>query len=147
MDRVVVFLSKELTAAEIVYWPTELKTAALVFAVKKTHHLIEANDFPTIVYTDYVAVKHVAHSMSLKTTSPERANMRLIRASQYLSQFRLDVRYKPRKEIVTADALSRFKHFTPKVDIFTVTTNVIPDQERLADTHSFIQMSPEFVGK
>jgi hypothetical protein len=103
MDRVVMFLSKELTAAETVYWPTELETAALVFAVKKTRHLIEANDFPTIIHTDHVAVKHVAHATSLnKTTSPERANMRLIRASQYLSQFRLDVRYKPGKENVVA---------------------------------------------
>jgi len=146
-DRVVMFLSKELTPAETVYWPTELETAALVFAVKKTRHLIEANDFPTIVHTDHVAVKHVAHATSLKTTSPERANMRLIRASQYLSQFRLDVRYKPGKENVAADALSRLKQFPSKVDIFTVHADIIPDQDRPEGTQSFIQMSPDFIEK
>jgi hypothetical protein len=147
LDRVIMFLSKELTAAETVYWPTELETAALVFAVKKTRHLIEANDFPTIIHTDHVAVKHVAHSTSLKTTSPERANMRLIRASQYLSQFRLDVRYRPGKENIAADALSRLKQHPAKVDIFTVTSDIIPDQNRPDGTLSFIQMSPEFVEK
>jgi hypothetical protein len=70
MDRAVVFISKELTPAEILDWPTELKTAAVVFAVKKGRHLVEANDFPTVVYTDHVAVKQISHSTSLKTTSP-----------------------------------------------------------------------------
>ena len=144
LERVVMFLSKELTTAETVYWPTELETAALVFAVKKTRHLVEDNDFPTIIHTDHVAVKHVAHSTSLKTTSPERANMRLIRASQYLSQFRLDVRYKPGKENVAADTLSRLKQLPTKVDIFTVNAD-IPDQDRPEGTQSFIQMSPEFI--
>jgi len=145
LDSVVMFLSKELTPAEIVYWPTELETAALVFVVKKTRHLIEANDFPTIIHTDDVAVKHVAHSGSLKTTSSERANMRLIRASQYLSQFRLDVRYKLGKENIASDALSRLKQLLTKVDIFTVNADIIPDQDRPEETQSFIQMSPEFV--
>jgi hypothetical protein len=108
-DRVVMFLSKELTSAETSYWPTELETSALVFVVKKTRHLVEANDFPTIVYTDHVAVKRIAHSTSLKTNSPERANMRLIQGSQYISQFRLDVRYSLGKDNVVADALSRIK--------------------------------------
>ena len=85
------FLSRELTSAETSYWPTELETSALVFAVKKTRHLVEANDYPTIIHTDHVAVKHIAHSTSIQTSSPERANMRLIRGSQYLSQFRLEV--------------------------------------------------------
>src|ERR1700726_2793154 len=143
LDRVVMFLSKELTPAETSYWPTELETSALVFAVKKTRHLVEANDFPTIIHTDHVAVKHVAHSTSLKSSSPERANMRLIRASQYLSQFRLDVRYKPGKENIAADALSRLKKFPSKVDIFTVSADIIPDQDRPEGTLSFIQMSPE----
>src|SRR5579859_1319146 len=64
LDRVVMFLSKELTVAETSYWPTELKTSALVFAVKKTRHLVEANDYPTIIYTDHVAVKYIAHATS-----------------------------------------------------------------------------------
>jgi hypothetical protein len=146
-DRVVMFLSKDLTAAETLYWPIELETSALVFAVKKTRHLVEANDYPTIVYSDHVAVKHIAHSTSLKTSSPERANMCLIRSSQYLSQFRLDVRYQPGKDNVVADALSRIKRIPTKVDIFTVASDIIPDQIRADNSHSYIHVSAEFLEK
>ena len=34
-------------------------------------------------------------------------NVRLVRASQFLRQFRLDVRHKPSKEHIIPDALSR----------------------------------------
>ena len=141
LDRVVMFLSKELSPAETSYWPTELETSALVFAVKKTRHLVEANDYPTVVHTDHVAVTHVAHSTSLKTSSPKRANMRLIRASQYLSQFRLDVRYRPGKDNIPADALSRIKRVEKKADIFTAAADIIPDQDRAEGAQSIIQIS------
>jgi len=144
-DRVLMFLSKELTPAKGSYWPTELETSALVFAVKKTRHLVEANDYPTIIYTDHVAVRHIAHSTTLKTSSPERANMRLIRGSQYLSQFRLDVRYTPGKNNIVADALSRLKRVEMKADIFTVINDIIPDQNRPENTVSLIHMSPGFL--
>jgi len=75
------FLSKELTATETTYWPTELETSALVFAVKKARHLVKAKDYRTIIYTDHVAVRHITHTTTLKTSSPKRANMRLIRGS------------------------------------------------------------------
>jgi hypothetical protein len=57
----------------------------------------------------------------------------------------LDVRYKPGKENIAADALSRLKQLPTKVDIFTVNADIIPDQDRPEGTQSFIQMSPEFV--
>ena len=36
-----------------------------------------------------------------------RINVRLVRASQFLRQFNLEVRYKPDKEYIVLDALSR----------------------------------------
>ena len=36
-----------------------------------------------------------------------RLNLRLVRASQFLQQFRLDVRHKPEKKNIVPDALSR----------------------------------------
>jgi hypothetical protein len=56
IDYIVIFLFKELSPAETSYWPIELKTFTLVFAVKKTCHLIEVNDFPTIIHTDHILV-------------------------------------------------------------------------------------------
>ena len=37
-----------------------------------------------------------------------RINIRLIRASQFLRQFRLDIRYKFNKKYIILDTLSRF---------------------------------------
>jgi hypothetical protein len=57
------------------------------------------------------------------------------------------VRYKPGKENIVADALSRLKQTPTKVDIFTVNADIIPDQDRPEGTVSFIQMSSEFIEK
>ena len=124
----IMFLFKELTSVETLYWPIELETAALVFMIKKSRHLVEANDFLTIIYTDYVAVRYIAHFTSLKTSSLERANMWLIRGSQYLSQFQLNVCYRSGKDNIAADVLSKIKQIQIRVDIFTVITDVISDQ-------------------
>ena len=83
LERVVRWDSREITSAEQRYWPTELETGGLVFAVRKTRHIMETSRFPTIVFTDHVAVMHIAHSTTLKSTSPDRSNLRLIRAAQH----------------------------------------------------------------
>ncbi len=104
----IMFLSKLLTAAERNYWPTELETAGLVWVVRKTRHLIESAAGTTVVFTDHSATTSIAKQSSLTmTTSTDKLNLRLIRASQYLSQFDLDVRHKPGRIHLVPDALSR----------------------------------------
>jgi hypothetical protein len=101
------FLSRTLTPAETRYWPTELEVAGVVWAVSKLRHLINSSSRPTIVYTDHSAATWIARQTSLITTSTEKLNLRLVRASAFLSQFDLDVRFRPGKEHVVPDALSR----------------------------------------
>jgi hypothetical protein len=103
----IMFLSRTLTPAETRYWPTELEVAGVVWAVSKLRHLINSSPRPTIVYTDHSAAIWIARQTSLITTSTEKLNLRLVRASAFLSQFDLDVRFRPGKEHVIADALSR----------------------------------------
>lgn len=104
----ILFLSRLLTDAETRYWPTELEIAGLVWVVKKIRHMIEATRSPTtIIYTDHSAAVSIVRQTSLNTVSTEKLNLRLIRASEYLQRFRLDVRYKPRKANIVPDALSR----------------------------------------
>ena len=59
--------------------------------------MIEASAHCTVVYTDHSAAVSTVRQTSLNTTSTEKLNLRLIRASEYLQRFRLDVRYKPGK--------------------------------------------------
>lgn len=103
----IMFLSRLLADAETRYWPTELEIAGLVWVVKKTRHLIEAAHRVTIIYTDHSAAIPIVRQTSLNTTSVEKLNLRLIRASEYLQRFRIDVRYKPGRTNTIPDSLSR----------------------------------------
>jgi hypothetical protein len=147
LERVIMFLSREITPAESRYWPTELETAGIVFAVQKSRHIIESNANTTIIFTDHAAVRQIAQAVSLKTASPERANMRLIRAAQYLSQFRLDVRYRPGKDNVVPDALSRLKRIVYHVDIFNIDNDIAPDIALPDYVATMIHLSPIVIDK
>lgn len=100
-------LSKLLTPAETRYWPTELEVACLVWTIRKIRHMVEAADQPTIVYTDHASTLAIARQSTLITSSTDKLNLRFIQASQYLQQFRLDVRHKAGRLHVVPDALSR----------------------------------------
>jgi integrase-like protein len=64
---------------------------------------------PPIFYTDHSASAEIATQTSLKSVSVDKLNLRLIRASQYLQQFRLRVFHRPGKTNAIADALSRLQ--------------------------------------
>lgn len=103
----VLFLGRMLTGAESRYWPTELKVAGLCWAVRKLSIMIRTAKKPPIVFTDHSAAPAIAKQTSLTTSSVDKLNMRLIRASQYFFQYQLDLRYKPGKQHVLPDALTR----------------------------------------
>ena len=109
----ILFLSRCLNTAEHNYWPTELEIAAIVWVVKKTRHMIESNQKPpVIVYTDHSAAVPISKQTTLNTTSTDKLNLRLIRASQYLSSFNLELRHKAGKSNTVPDALSRLPQAT-----------------------------------
>ena len=108
----VLFLSKTLNPAESRYWPTELEVACLVWTVRRIRHLIESSKQATRVYTDHSATTSIVQQSTLRSTNTDKLNLRLVRASQYLSQFSLDVRHKPGKGHVVPDALSRLSGTT-----------------------------------
>jgi len=61
------------------------------------------------IFTDHSATIAIIKQTSLTTSSTDKLNTRLIRASQYVSQYtnELDIRHKPRKVNLIPDALSR----------------------------------------
>jgi hypothetical protein len=103
----ILFFSKLFTGAESRYWPTELEVACLVWAVRKVRHIILSSKLGTIVYTDYSAIVAIAKQDSLSSSSTDKLNLRLVRASLYLSQFSLDVRYRSGPLNIVPDVLSR----------------------------------------
>ena len=106
----ILFLSKMLNQAEQNYWPTELEVAGIVWVIKKVRHMIESTKKPpVVVYTDHSAAVPISRQTSLSTSSTDKLNLRLVRASQYLSMFDLTVRHKAGKTNVVPDALSRLQ--------------------------------------
>lgn len=103
----IMFLSRCLNAAERNYWPTELEVAGIVWVVKKVRHMIESSQHSTIIYTDHSAAIPISKQTSLNTSSTDKLNLRLVRASQYLSSFNLELRHKAGRSNTVPDALSR----------------------------------------
>ena len=138
----VMFLSRLLTDAERNYWPTELEVAGLVWAVRKIRHLIESSKAKVVVYTDHSATVDICKQASLTTTSTVRLNLRLVRASQYLQRFDLDVRHKPGKSNVIPDALSRLPSTNQQA------TAMPPEHAELDALYSYtttlVEMSDDF---
>lgn len=114
IEHPICYLSKELNAAERNYWPTELEVAGAVWVCMKLKHWID--DAPAVkLVTDHSAAVNIFRQLSLKTSSPAKSNLRLTRASIYMSQFanKMDFIYKPGIQHRNADALSRLKRLSP----------------------------------
>lgn len=137
----IMFISRLLTTAEAVYWPTELEIAGFVWTLKKIRHLVESSKQPTIIQTDHSAIVDIMkQKLITATTSTLRMNTRLIRASQFLTQFDLKVRHKPGKEHVVPDALSRLKNAGPQLQDTYSELDVL-------FTAALVEMKQEFAQK
>lgn len=103
----ILFLSKCLTPAECRYWPTELEMAGVVWTIKKVHHMIRTSRLTTIIWTDHSSIPHIADQTKLSSTNVDKLNLRLIRASTYISQFNIAIKHKAGREHIIPDTLSR----------------------------------------
>ena len=103
----ILFLSKCLTPAEARYWPTELEMAGVVWVIRKVHHMVRSSQLATIVWTDHSAIPSIAKQVKLSSSNVDKLNLRLVRASTYLSQFNIAVKHKAGRDHVISNALSR----------------------------------------
>ena len=85
-----------------------MKIVCLVWIVRKTRHLIEVFKWSTIVYIDHSTTIDIVKHITLSSSTINKLNLRLVRASQYFSQFSLDIRHRVDKLNIVSDALSRF---------------------------------------
>ena len=105
----ILFLSRLLTLVETRYWSIELELVDIVWVLKKIRHLVEAANFDlsTIVYIDHDAALNIAKQISLITFFIDKLNLRLMRVSNYIQRFNLNIRHKFEKQHIVFDALSR----------------------------------------
>ncbi len=104
----IMFLNKILTFAETRYWFTKLKMIDVVWIIKKVRHLIESSKRSlAIIFTNHSAFAEIIKQTFLISFNTNKLNLRLIRASQYLSTLSIEIRVKSKKFHVISDALSR----------------------------------------
>jgi hypothetical protein len=109
LERPICFLSKRLNRHEKNYWPTELEVAGLVWTIRKVRHLVD-DAAQVIVFTDHQATKDIVLQTNFRHSTPHRQNLRLVRASLYLSQFpHIKVLHIAGKLNIVPDALSRLQ--------------------------------------
>ncbi|XP_068234165.1 uncharacterized protein [Palaemon carinicauda] len=102
VERPIYFASKKLSSAEMKYSQLDKEGLSLIFAVKRLRYFLLGRKF--MARTDH---KPLIGLFGKDKPIPQNANSRIQRWALLLSQNDFDLVYKPGKENVIADALSR----------------------------------------
>jgi hypothetical protein len=147
LERPVCYLSKRLNKHELNYWPTELEVAGLVWTIRKIRHLVDDSE-DVVVFTDHQATTGIVKQTDFRNSTPHKQNLRLVRASLYLSQFpQIRVLHVPGRLNIIPDALSRLEA-TDEANTGGTTTG---DHADIYDTlhlqASMLRISDDFIDK
>ena len=69
--------------------------------------MIETFKYIIIIYIDHVVNSSITRQIKFINNNVDKLNMKLIRVSIFLSQFRLNVRYKSKRFYIILDAFNR----------------------------------------
>lgn len=75
--------------------------------IKKIRHLIESSQARAIIQTNHMIILDIFQQFFITSIIlTMRLNLRFVKASQFLQQFKLDVWHKPNKEYIISDSLN-----------------------------------------
>jgi hypothetical protein len=104
---------------------------------------VESSYTPICIFTDHGAITGIVKQKSMETESIERSNLLLIRASNYLQSFNLEIMHKLRIKHIVLDAFSRLQ--AAKSQKPTITAELDFDYISAYNfTTSLYNISPEF---
>ena len=103
----ILFFSRLFIDVETRYWFIELKIIDIIWMLKKTRYIVEISSDKTIVYIDHEFALDIVNQITMTTISIDKLNLRLVRASDYIQRFNLDIRHKSDKQHIVFDVLSR----------------------------------------
>ena len=81
--------------------------AGLIWVMRRVRHMIEATRQITVFFTDHAANISITKQTTFANNNIDKFNLRLVPTFIYLSQFRLNVKYRPSKKHVIPNAFSR----------------------------------------
>ena len=147
------FFSRMLTSIEKRYWSTKLKMTKLIWIVRRVRHFIKVSQHDIVVFTDHVVNASIAKQIILSFSNIDKLNFRLMRASIYLFQFRLNIRYRFDKRHVISNVLFRLstdKFFLDENENLNLKSyhddmkNSFVNDQRLAYNDAFVSMFAVF---
>nr|GEY52294.1 putative reverse transcriptase domain-containing protein [Tanacetum cinerariifolium]GEZ09549.1 putative reverse transcriptase domain-containing protein [Tanacetum cinerariifolium] len=98
-EKVIAYASRQLKPNEENYTTHDLELGAIVFALKIWRHYLYGTK--CTVFTEHKSLQHILHQKEL--------NIRQLRWLELLADYDYEIRYRPGKENVVANALSRKK--------------------------------------
>ena len=96
----VAYESRKLNPAELNYATHEKELLAIVHALRVWRHYLDAQDF--VIHTDHAPLRYLQ-------TQPQLSK-RQARWMELLQEFKFEIKYRPGRDNVVADALSRATH-------------------------------------
>ena len=104
----ILFLNRMLNETKKNYWLIELKMMKLIWIVRRFRHMIEAIKQTTMIFTNHNVNIFIIKQITLFNNNIDKLNFRFVRVFIYLSQFKLNIKYRFDKNHVVSNALSRF---------------------------------------
>jgi hypothetical protein len=134
----IVFLNKILTSVEKRYWLTKLKIIAIIWIVKKLHHMIKAFKQSIIIWTNHSVTTIIIKQIKLSIINIDKLNLRLIIIVMYLSQFNLNIKHKSERDHIILNVLSRLSSF--ENDDFTKNRDFTKNHDILNDIDAYAEI-------
>ena len=98
------------------YWFTKLKMCDLVWIIRRIRHMIETIKNIIVMFTNHAINISIVKQITMNSSNTNKLNLRLVRVSIYLSQFRLEVKYKSKKNHIVFDVLFRLTSKNEKIE-------------------------------
>jgi hypothetical protein len=139
-------LSKILISVEKRYWFIQLEIAAIVWVIKKLHHMFCASKSLTIIWIDHSITTVIIKQTKLSIENIDKLNLRLIKVVMYLSQFDINVRRKSERDHVIFDVLFRLSSWNDDEEKITenLNSNILNNIDAYAYVETLIEMSSKF---
>ena len=141
----IMFFSRCLNDVEKNYWSTKLKIVDIVWIVRKIRHMIKSIEILSIIiYTNHFVAVFISRQIILTISNNDKLNLRLVRTSQYLSDFNLFVKHKIDKINVMSNVLFKLQVDVTIIDKIDVLESLYEHILKFTQTNLILKTSLYF---
>ena len=112
----ILFINRMLSEIETKYKFTELKMCDLVWIVRRIRHMIETIKNIIVMFINHAINTFIIKQITMNSNNTNKLNLRFVRVSIYLSQFKFEMKYKSKKNHIVFDVLFRLTSKNEKIE-------------------------------